>query len=64
MNDIKIVFNGRDVQPWKYCPMCGNEILEVYPGDFFGHITCFKDDDTCDIDFEVWEEGKDGKLWR
>lgn len=46
-------FDGSDVSNWRYCPKCGAEILEIYPGDYFGHITCFGDDDTCDISFEV-----------
>lgn len=61
---LKYVFDGNDVDKWKYCPKCGSEILEIYPGDYFGHITCFKDNESCDIDFTIWAEGKDGNLWR
>lgn len=46
------VFEAETVDKWKYCPICGAEILEVYPGDYHGHTTCMTDD--CDgVDFEV-----------
>lgn len=47
------IFDGSDVSAWRFCPKCGAEILEVYPGDYHGYITCFGSDDSCDIDFEV-----------
>ena len=53
-------FEAGEVDKWKYCPKCGAEILEVYPGDYFGHITCFGEEDTCDINFEVtYREAED-----
>lgn len=60
----KFVFDAGDVTQWKYCPLCGSEILEVYPGDYFGHISCFRKDDTCDIDFTVLIEKDDSTLVR
>jgi hypothetical protein len=48
------VFHDDEVRNWKYCPICGNEILEVYPGDYFGYISCMGEhgaDET--IDFTV-----------
>lgn len=51
------VFAAETVDKWKYCPACGTEILEVYPGDRFGHTTCMTDD--CDgADFKVINETK------
>lgn len=52
----KFAFDAGDVSKWKYCPLCGSEILEVYPGDYYGHITCFADSESCDIDFKVFVE--------
>ncbi len=52
MRKFFYVFNEADVSKWKYCPLCGSPIIEVYPGDFCGHITCAGDDD-CEIDFEI-----------
>ena len=33
---------------WNYCPTCGSELVEVYPGDFSEHITC--DNSNCSND--------------
>lgn len=62
--ELKYVFDNGDVDRWKHCPMCGSEILEVYPGDYFGHITCFKEEDTCDINFEIYGDYGDRILRR
>lgn len=48
MLEYLAAFNiGKMLNEWKYCPICGNEILEVYPGDFVGHITCWDEKDEC-----------------
>lgn len=60
----KFVFNASDVNKWKFCPLCGSEILEIYPGDYFGHISCFKGENTCDIDFDVFIEENNSILVR
>lgn len=31
---------------WKFCPLCGSELFEVYPGDFTIHTVCTSD--NCD----------------
>lgn len=44
-----------EIFDWRYCPMCGTEILEYCPGDFTAHIICSSDD--CDsVDFYLAEE--------
>lgn len=60
----KFAFDGADVSTWDYCPKCGAEILEVYPGDFYGHIMCFGGEDSCDIDFKVYAEKDSRTLCR
>ena len=35
-----------DLFDWKYCPVCGNELFEVYVGDFTAHTVCENED--CD----------------
>lgn len=40
------MFTLDEVLDWKYCPLCGSEIFEVYAGDFAGHATC--ENDECD----------------
>lgn len=35
-----------DMFNWKYCPVCGSELFEVYPGDFTIHTVC--ENDNCD----------------
>ena len=37
---------------WKYCPNCGTEILQVYPGDYYVFIEC---EDGCAVDFKIQE---------
>ncbi|MEK5323322.1 hypothetical protein [Aeribacillus sp. FSL M8-0254] len=46
------VFEADSVNAWSFCPICGDEILEVYTGDFHGHITCFGAGD-CEVEFEI-----------
>lgn len=39
---------------WRYCPKCGSELLEVYPGDFTGHSSCMNEhDEDCCFYFDV-----------
>lgn len=53
------VFEAGEVESWKYCPVCGEELLEIYPGDYFGHITCMGDYCVEGIDFKIkWEDDK------
>ena len=50
-------FEADEVDSWKYCPVCGEEFLEVYPGDYFGHITCMNDPFDEPIEFKItWED--------
>ena len=35
-----------EVMEWKHCPLCGRELVEVYPGDFACHTNC--DDIDCE----------------
>src|SRR5699024_10275157 len=52
-------FDAGEVDSWKYCPRCGEEILEIYPGDYFGHIACINDKHDEDIEFKIeWEESE------
>ena len=60
MRKFYYVFEAIELDEWKYCPKCGAEILEVYPGDFVGHITCFGDDD-CDVSFGIIYKDGGGK---
>lgn len=54
------MFNIDDVLDFKYCPVCGNELLEVYLGDYAGHANC--DSDDCDsFSFYIGAE-KDGNI--
>lgn len=58
-----IGINLREASAWKFCPKCGSELLEVYPGDFVGHTTCMNEsDDDCIVDFDVIHI-KDGEAW-
>lgn len=50
------VFESSEVDSWKQCPKCGGDIIEVYPGNHSGHITCERDFDE-DIRFKItWED--------
>lgn len=35
-----------DLFDWKYCPLCGSELLEVYVGDYTAHTVC--ENENCD----------------
>ena len=49
------------VWEWRYCPLCGSELIEVYPGDYVGHTTCYNED--CDgVGFDIII--KDGVIYR
>lgn len=59
----KISVDLSEALHWKYCPKCGSELLEVYPGDFTGHTTCMNEHDgDCSIDFDVLHIA-DGEAW-
>ena len=49
------VFKEGQISGFKFCPMCGAEILEVYPGDYMGHITCLNEECEADLDFDILE---------
>lgn len=38
---------------WKYCPICGGELFEVYPGDFTVHTVCDNDCDSLGVEMIV-----------
>ena len=39
-----------DVDRFRYCPYCGSDIVEVYPGDYHGFTTCMNE--ACDDSFD------------
>lgn len=47
-----------DLFDWKYCPVCGSELFEVYVGDFTAHTVC-ENEDCDDVGFHLIIE-KDG----
>ena len=52
---FKYVFSPDHVDAFEYCPRCGSEIIEVYPGDFDGHTTCMNEE--CEgLSFEIRRE--------
>lgn len=48
------LFKEKDISKFKYCPFCKADIVEIYPGDFTGHISCSECDE--DLDFLILEE--------
>jgi hypothetical protein len=48
------LFDENVVRNFRYCPFCRGEILEVYDGDYSGHITCIDCDE--ELDFLILEE--------
>lgn len=36
------VFEAKSIMNFKYCPYCGNEIMQVYPGDYAGFVQCWE----------------------
>ncbi|MES9681765.1 hypothetical protein ABWK22_02370 [Gottfriedia acidiceleris] len=51
---MQYVFEEEQIRKFKYCPFCKGDILEIYDGDFSGHITCTDCDE--DLDFLILEE--------
>ena len=52
-----ITIDLREASSWRYCPKCGSELLEVYPGDYTGFTSCMNEhDDECSVDFDVIRE--------
>lgn len=37
-------FDSGEVMGWRYCPVCGSELLEIYPGEYVGHFNCSNDE--------------------
>lgn len=52
MRKFYYVFDANEVDKWAFCPVCGDEIIEVYAGDNCGHIVCCGACD-CDINFDI-----------
>lgn len=52
MRKFYYVFDANEVDKWSFCPVCGEEILDVFAGDYRGHIECLGGGD-CDIDFGI-----------
>ena len=50
----RFVFDD-SVNGWRYCPLCGEEILEVYTGDYHGMISCMGDHENEIVEFEIAE---------
>lgn len=40
MTSRHYVMSSKDVEEFKYCPYCAEEIMQVYPGDYAGFIQC------------------------
>lgn len=56
MDEIKwkVSIGIAEISSWKYCPRCGSELIEVYPGDFRGHTSCMNEEDEyCSVEFDV-----------
>lgn len=52
---------GKMLANWKFCPICGSELLEVYPGDYFGHTNCWDEAEKCDgVGFNIIVKNVDG----
>ncbi|PEJ48231.1 hypothetical protein CN692_24305 [Bacillus sp. AFS002410] len=51
---MQFIFEAEQIRKFKYCPFCKGDILDVYDGDFSGHITCADCDE--DLDFLILEE--------
>lgn len=47
------VFEEDDVRNWRYCPVCGEEILWVIADEDEGHVSCSGHHPGEDVDFEV-----------
>lgn len=54
-NEFRYTFEASTVDKWKHCPSCGEELIEIYTGDYHGHLSCV----VCesDNDFTVIVEG-------
>lgn len=51
------VFNAEHVMNFKYCPYCGGEIMQVYPGDFNGFIQCMECEECEEkLEFTILQE--------
>lgn len=48
------VFSEKEISKMKFCPYCGGKIMEIYPGDYMGHISCWDCDE--DLSFYILEE--------
>ena len=48
------VFDEKDVNKWRYCPICGEEILWTVVGEIGGRLTCSGEHPGEDVEFEVY----------
>lgn len=59
-NKYHFVFEAKSVMDFKYCPYCGEEIMQVYPGDFRGFVQCFECEECEErLEFSILQEMKD-----
>lgn len=51
------VFESESILDFKYCPYCGKEIMEVYPGDYGGFIQCWECEEAYEkLEFSILQE--------
>lgn len=51
------VFRADSINKMKYCPFCGEEIMQVYDGDYIGQVECLNCDECEDeLEFLILEE--------
>lgn len=61
------IFDSKNLNRFKYCPLCGNRILAIYMGDYGGFIECLEcDEDIEPVGFTILEEfrGRFPKRWK
>jgi transposase-like protein len=57
MSNLHYVFKAQSIHKFKYCPYCGKEIMQVYPGDYCGMVQCFECEECSDeLSFDILEE--------
>lgn len=54
---VDIIYMGTivmdNITKWRYCPICGEEIIELSVGDYTGQVICDGESDVCNINFDI-----------
>jgi len=53
---MRYLVEEEQVLKFKYCPYCGDEIIDVHIGDYLGHTVCQNIECGKGLDFSIFEE--------